>query len=151
MMLLKIIPLYLLMGSITYAETPRDIVNQNVSKSIMAFRDICLNTAPSFSEAVSAAKAYGITDIIDMGFMKMGLSGDKSIGVQVKENKECTITTPAEHDDLLTKQFLSVVSEYAGSPTLLTTPTKITIRNKNFTVAHDRKGGEAYVILNSDD
>jgi len=117
------------------------------SNAIRAFEDVCLKTAPSFSGAPKAASSFGITEIIDAGFMKMGFNKDHSLSVQIKPNKECVITTPSQHDDTLTNQFLQVISQYSGETPDNHVPTEADINGIPFMFQHDRKGGEAYVML----
>lgn len=117
------------------------------TNSINAFIDICLNTAPSFSEAQNKAKEYEINEITDLGFMKMGITNDKSLSTQITENKECVITTPNQNNSNLTKLFTKEVSRKIGSPVSKSMPFKINIENTTFIILHDRNGGEAFVIL----
>jgi hypothetical protein len=128
-------------------ENARSSDTNTVPKAIVAFRDICLSTAPSFSGAVEAAQKHGIGKITDAGFMKMGFNADRSIGVQIQNDKECTITTPSQRSKNLTGQFLSSVGEYSGTAVSQTVPSKVTIRGQSFIIMHDRDGGEAFVIL----
>jgi len=115
---------------------------------LKAFRDICLQSAPSFSTAEQAAKVHGITDFMDVGFMKAGFNSDKSMGVQIKAGKECVVTTPSQLDSTLTAQFLKSVTPFSSSPVAKKVPSKITIENQTFIIMHDRSGGEAFVMLN---
>ncbi len=117
------------------------------SMAIQAFTDICLKTAPSFSGAAKAAAAYGITDIADAGFMRMGFTKDQSLGVQIKGGKECVITTADQRDRTLTKQFLQAVSQHSGSSVPQSVPVRAKIGNEVYIFQHDRKGGEAFVML----
>ena len=76
------------------------------SKAIEAFVDICLKTAPSFAGSTEAAKRFGINDLQDMGFTRIGFTADKNLAVQLSE-KECVVTTPKQPDDSLPRQLLS--------------------------------------------
>ncbi|MFN3985025.1 MAG: hypothetical protein ACK4KV_06030 [Rhodocyclaceae bacterium] len=122
-----------------------------LAESIKAFETVCLKSAPSFSGAAEAAKAFGISEIIDARFMKMGLSADKSIGVQTTYDEECVITTPAQRRNDLTAQFLGVVSRHTNTPPLKRAPSKISINGATFIVQHDRTGGETFVMLRTND
>ena len=117
------------------------------AESIKAFEAICLKTAPSFSGAEQAATAFGITEITDAGFMKMGFNKDQSMGVQIKSDKECAITTPSQRSNGLTAQFLGAVSRHTNMPSLNRVPSKVNINGVPFIFQHDRKGGEAFVML----
>jgi hypothetical protein len=117
------------------------------SQSIKAFRDICLATAPSFNTAEQSALNYGIDNIKDHGFSVMGMTADNSLGVQIKKNKECVITTPSQENGTLTAQFLKAVSGYSSTQVLNAVPSKVTINSTRFIIMHDRKGGEAFVML----
>lgn len=117
------------------------------STSIQAFRDICLKNAPDFAGSIAAAKAYGVTELEDLGFMSAGFNGDKSLSVQLKPGAECVVTTENQKDDSLTRQFLSVVAESANSPTPRSVPVKFVLAGQTFIAMHDRRGGEAFVLL----
>lgn len=133
-------------SSNTSNSTPAEI--EVSAPSLKAFRDICLESAPSFSTAEQAAIAHGITDIMDMEFTKAGFNSDKSLGVQIKAGKECVVTTPSQQDSTLTTQFLKVVTPFSSNPVVQQVPSKVTIENKTFIIMHDRNGGEAFVMLN---
>ena len=117
------------------------------SAGILAFRDICLKSAPSFAGAESAARAHGIVELTDAGFAKMGMNQDQTLGVQVQINKECAITTPSQNDSSLTLQFLSSVGKFSSTPVAQNVPARITLDGQSFILMHDRRGGEAYVML----
>lgn len=117
------------------------------SKAVQAFRDICLKTAPSFAEAHSVAPQHGIEDLTEMGFATVGFNADKSLGLQVKASRECVITTDSQQDDSLTRQLLSAAAESAGTEVPRSVPAKLLIAGQPFIIMHDRKGGEAFVML----
>lgn len=125
--------------------------NGTPSSAIQAFRDICLKTAPDFSNAVSAAKAHGIADVTDLGFMVMGLTADRNMSIQIKAGEECALTTPSQQDDSLTRQLLDAGRELSSTPVGKTSPVKITLAGQVFILAHDRRDGEAYVLLKTKD
>ncbi len=116
--------------------------------ALKAFNDVCLKTAPTFANAATAAAAYGITDITDAGFSKLGFNQDHSLGVQIKESKECVITTPEQKNPALTKLFLQQISRASGASLPKSVPVKATINGELFFFLHDRKGGETFVMLN---
>ncbi|MFN4237512.1 MAG: hypothetical protein ACK4FZ_09805 [Vogesella sp.] len=116
-------------------------------EAIKAFEAICLKTAPSFSGAAQAAMAFGITEITDVVFMKMGFNKYQSMGVQIKSDKECVITTPSQRSNGLTTQFLGAVSRYTNVPSLNRVPSKVNINGVPFIFQHDRKSGETFVML----
>lgn len=116
------------------------------SKAIEAFTDICLKTAPTFAGSAEAAKRYGIDDLQDMGFTRIGFTSDKNLAVQLSE-KECVVTTPNQPDDSLTRQLLSAAQPYSQTTVADRVPSKVRIQGGNFILQHDRKGGEAYVLL----
>lgn len=117
------------------------------SAGILAFRDICLKSAPTFAGAETAARNHGISELSDAGFAKMGMNQDQTLGVQVQANKECAITTPTQNDSSLTQQFLSMAGKFSSTPLAQSVPTKITLDGQTFILMHDRRGGEAYVLL----
>lgn len=55
--------------------------------AIEAFVDICLMTAPSFAGSAEAAKRFGINDLQDMGFTRVGFTADKNLSVQLSEKE----------------------------------------------------------------
>lgn len=117
----------------------------DIPTSLKAFRDICLKNAPDFKNGEQAAKEYGIKAFEDFTFMKAGFTGDRSMSVQLQD-KECAITTDPQTDKQLTQQFLQTVNTYAGT-TLTGVPAKITVNGQTYIITHDRKGGEAFVML----
>ena len=124
-----------------------DTANGAMPEAIIAFKDICLKTAPTFSNAEKVAANYGMSDLMDLGFTKTGFNKDDSLGVQIKANKECVITTPSQQSKILTKTFLKIIEQYSSTPVSKTVPTKATINGEIFIFMHDRNGGEAYVML----
>ncbi|MDH2078121.1 hypothetical protein LOY49_10895 [Pseudomonas atacamensis] len=116
------------------------------SKAIEAFIDICLKTAPSFAGSAEAAKRNGITELVDMGFTRIGFTADKNLSVQLSE-KECVVATASQSDDSLTRQLLSAAQIYSQTPVADRVPSKVRIQDNNFILQHDRKGGETYVLL----
>lgn len=116
------------------------------SKAIEAFTDICLKTAPSFAGSAEAAKRYGIDDLQDMGFTRIGFTADKNLAVQLSA-KECVVTTPSQPDTTLTRQLLSAVQPYSQSVMADRVPSKVSVQGTSFIIQHDRQGGEAYVLL----
>ncbi|WP_074974096.1 hypothetical protein, partial [Metapseudomonas otitidis] len=89
--------------------------NDTPSAAIQAFREICLKTAPDFSQAAEAAKALGV-GVGDMGFMMAGFKADKSLGVQIQAGKECVVTTPSQRDESLTRQLLDAARDLSSTP-----------------------------------
>ena len=77
----------------------------------------------------------------------MGMNEDQSLGVQIQANKECAITTPSQNDSSLTLQFLSSAGKFSSTPLGTQVPVKITLDQQTFILMHDRRGGEAYVML----
>jgi hypothetical protein len=65
----------------------------------------------------------------------------------VKAGEECAVTTPSQNHDGLTRQLLNAASEFSSAPVPDAAPARITVGNQRFVVAHDRKGGEAFVLL----
>jgi hypothetical protein len=116
-------------------------------EAILAFRDICLKTAPTFSGAMEAAKSYGINEGVDSGSEpRLGFNEDKSMGMQLKTD-ECVITTASQKNKALTKQFIAAIGEYLKVPMAKKPPALITIDNQSFIVFHDRSDGETFVLL----
>ncbi len=117
------------------------------SAGILAFRDICLKSAPSFNGAETAAREHGIGALTDAGFARMGMNQDQTLGVQVQANKECAVTTPSQNDSSLTRQFLGVAGKFSSTALGHTLPARLTIDGQAYLLMHDRRGGEAYVML----
>ena len=117
------------------------------SKAVQAFRDICLQTAPSFAEAQGVARQHGVTELTDMGFASIGFNPDKSLGIQVKASHECVVTSEAQQDATLTRQLLTAAAVKAGTTIPRTVPVKMRIAGQDFILMHDREGGEAFVLL----
>ncbi|MGG2399307.1 hypothetical protein ACJRW5_20400 [Pseudomonas sp. SH1-B] len=117
------------------------------SPVVQAFRDICLQTAPSFAEAHRVARQHGISEMTDMGFATVGFNADKSMSIQVKASHECAVTSEAQQDDTLTNQLLTAAAVNAGTTVPRKVPVKMVIAGQAFILMHDRKGGEAFVML----
>jgi len=132
-------------GKITQVK-PVEPLKPVESKAINLFKAVCLDTAPSFNKAESASSDNGI-NILDGGFMKLGFNGDKSLGVQIKKGKECVVTTPSYNDSSLTSNFLISVADYLGVKPAKKVPFVAKVNNTEFIFVHDRKGGEAFVML----
>jgi hypothetical protein len=112
---------------------------------VTAFREICLQSAPSFAEAPGYARKYGVDLSLALGEEKMGMTADHSLSVQVKPGAECAITTPNRPDDAAVGQFRKVVAEATRSP-VMQLPFVAAVRGVTFIFNEDRKGGEAYVM-----
>lgn len=110
---------------------------------VVAFRDICLTTAPSFTAAKSAAAVYGVNDFVDLATLAIGSSGNGALSVQIKPGIECAVTTPSRGAANPVLGFVSVVPGI----TVPTFPATATVGGTSFIFQHDRSGGEAYVML----
>ncbi|AVO54357.1 hypothetical protein [Ectopseudomonas mendocina] len=117
------------------------------SPVVQAFRDICLQTAPSFAEAHRVARQHGITEMTDMGFATIGFNADKSLSIQVKVSHECVVTSEPQQDATLTSQLLTAAAVNAGTTVPRKTPAKMMIAGQPFILMHDREGGEAFLML----
>ncbi|MCU9948657.1 hypothetical protein [Pseudomonas sp. PDM13] len=126
------------------------VASNEAPSAIQAFRDICLKTAPDFSQAAVVAKTFGV-EVTDMGFMMAGFNADKSMSVQIQAGKECAVTTPSQRDESLTRQLLDSARGLSGTPVAQTAPSMVTLGGQVFILAHDRSGGEAYVLLKAKD
>lgn len=127
---------------VTTEVTPPAAAPAQLHTSVAAFRDICINNAPSFAGSAAAAQAYGIAQILDLGFTNTGSTADNSLAVQIKPGKECVVTTPSQSDNPA-QQFASVIPGLSGTRF----PAVAQIGNANFIFQHDRNGGEAFVML----
>lgn len=117
---------------------------------IKAFRDVCLGTLPSFKSATNAASRYGIKDYLPMGPAKLGMKADKSLGVQIELDRECAVTTPKFKGSgaTLRAEFIQAVSAATGRTVKGTSvPFAVEIGGQRFIFMHDRRGGEAFVVL----
>ena len=113
-----------------------------LSPTIEAFRDICLANAPSFAGSAAAAKAFGIGEVQDLGFMSLGSRSDNSLAVQITAGSECVITTPSQSVNL-GPQFASLIPGASAA----SFPVAARIGSETFVFMHDRSGGEAFVML----
>ncbi|AKA23896.1 lipoprotein [Pseudomonas chlororaphis] len=130
--------------------SPPEVIDEQpaaIAEGVLAFRDICLKSAPSFAGAEHAAKAYGIARLDDAGYARMGLRPDRSLGVQVRKGLQCAVTTPAQADRTLTRQFLKIAEQFSSTPVAQDLPVRITLDRQTYLLMHDRRGGEAYVML----
>lgn len=121
-------------------------------KAVMLFRDACLATAPAFDKALGVARKYGIKPQMDLGASLVGMAPDGSYSLQVRGKKECAVTAEKSTGPAVAEQFRSVVGAAAGMPPASVSgegPVQITLRGQTYVVRHDRKGGEAYVIMSA--
>jgi len=118
--------------------------------AIAAFKDVCLRSAPSFASAAAKAKRYGIKELTMLGDSAMGMTGDNSLSVQIKPNRECAVTSPNRSNPTLHAQFLRAVGEFVEKTpqdNKAGTPFPGMVKGHRFVFQHDRTGGEAYVML----
>ncbi|MGB1238160.1 MAG: hypothetical protein ACPG4U_08110 [Pseudomonadales bacterium] len=124
--------------------TPYD---RDTPLAVRAFADICLASAPSFDAAQQNARAYKLEAFRDFGASRSAMTADQRLGVQVKPGKECVITTAKQRDNTLTAAFIETVTRATGSESVAKTPFVATLGAANYIFLHDRKGGEAFVML----
>ncbi len=116
-------------------------------EALLVFENVCINTAPTFADAPAQASEHGIVKFEDFGFAQIGMRGDRSLSVQVQPGSECAVTTPSKSNNGLTDAFLQLVSRHVGSSVGTRVPATAQIRGTAFIFQHDRRGGEAYVML----
>jgi hypothetical protein len=104
-----------------------------------------LANAADFTKAAEKAAAYGI-ELMDVGSMKVGTTQDRSLTAKIRVNS-CTITTPGQGNRKLGEEFRALVAEFTGSMVATAVPFKVQIGDRNFVVMHDRRDGEAFVLL----
>ncbi len=114
---------------------------------IRAFTDVCLKTAPSFAKGAEQASKYGVALTMDLGTGKTGMSKDGSLSVQIKPNAECAVTTENRPGSKVRDQFLDAVAAATGEAKSVTAPFTRVVKGRTFVFVHDRKGGEAYVMI----
>lgn len=151
---MKLVPLVIFAATLSACASkapPRASVAPESHTSLAAFEEVCLKTAPSFSGAKAAAARYGITEVQDLGFTQMGMAKDNSIGVQIKPDTECVVTTPSQKVRDLGKGFHQVIARNAETPPASRFPTKAKVGGVTFIFQHDRQGGEAFVMLKAKD
>jgi len=118
-------------------------------KAVMAFRDVCLATAPSFDKAMAAAKKLGVKADRDLASGLFGMAPGGAFSVQVRPRKECAVTAERSPGPDVEDQFLAVVAKAGGlSADRLKAgaPIMLTLQGRTYVVRHDRRGAEAYVI-----
>lgn len=140
-----------LSGCVSNPSTPStDAKPQELVQAIQIFEQVCIKQAPSFAGSIQAAAEFGVKDVMDGGFATFASKPDKSLSVQVKEGRECAVTTPSQRDRTLSKQLLFVIQKYSTTTVATRIPTQGTIEGTSFLFHHDRKGGEAFVMLATD-
>lgn len=120
-------------------------------KGVLAFRDVCLASAPSYDKAWVFARKYGVKPDIDFNGDKTGMAPDNSLSVQTQPGKECATTTPSRPDATALRQFFVVIAKATGLPPDTVASTggpRATYHGKTYQFLADRKGGEAYVMRN---
>lgn len=115
--------------------------------ALLVFENVCINTAPTFADAPAKATKYGIARLDDLGFAQIGMRGDRSLSVQIQQGKECAVTTPPRNNEGLTAAFLQLISRQTGAELRTQVPTTVQLRGTAYVFHHDRRGGEAYVML----
>lgn len=121
-------------------------------KAVTVFRDACLATAPGFEKAMEAARKFGVKPQLDLGASMVGMAPDGSFSLQIRAKNECAVTAESSPGPAVAEQFIAVVAEAAGVSAASLAgkdPIRITLGGQTYVVRHDRKGGEAYVILNA--
>jgi hypothetical protein len=135
------------LGLSACSSTPPVASHAEKAKAIQVFEAVCLKTAPSFVDAEPAALTQGFAKLSGDPSWKLGFNQDKSLGVQIKPNTECVITSPTQRNSALTQQFLDVVSRHTNTPVQKRVPSKVNVNGVAFIFQHDRSGGEAFVML----
>lgn len=128
------------------------LAGEVTDKAVILFRDACLATAPAFDKALGVAKKYGIKPQMDLGASLVGMAPDGSYSLQIRGKKECAVTAEKNAGPEVAEQFRSVVGAATGLPAASLSgdgPVQITLRGQTYVVRHDRKGGEAYVIMSA--
>ena len=115
-------------------------------EALQLFRDVCLDTAPSFKKAQAVAEKQGIGNFQDIGWVVMVLTEDKRLSIQIQKHKECAVTTSSSPDGKVSSAFMKMLSDYLGYKVLPQNPITIELNGGIFEVFHDRSGGEAYVV-----
>ncbi|MDQ0391776.1 hypothetical protein [Labrys monachus] len=121
-------------------------------KALIAFRDVCLATAPSFDKAMAAARKFGVKPQMDLGAGMVGMAPGNAFSVQVRARKECAVTAESDPDPGLDAQFRGVVAEAGGLKADSLAPGRpitLTLHGRTYVVRHDRRGAEAYVIIDA--
>lgn len=136
-----------LSGCVTHPPAPADDVPPVAIEALRAFENLCLKTAPSFAGAEAAASGFGITPFIDVGGLKMGMGQGGELSVQITPGQECAVTIPGQRSAGLTRQFLQSVGRYTDGKAIDRVPARISLGGTAFIAQHDRKGGEAFVLL----
>lgn len=135
------------LGLFACSSTPPAVSHAETAKAIQVFEAVCLKTAPSFAGAEQAALNHGFDKLSGVPSWKLGFNQDKSLGVQIKPNTECVITSPTQRTTALTQQFLDVVGRHTNTPVHKLVPSKVSVNGVAFIFHHDRSGGEAFVML----
>lgn len=118
------------------------LAQADVKFAAKAFTDICLSAAPGFKSVPKRAKAFGAKSFFSLGALNIASVETKDISVQYEQNKECAITTSKSRN--APAVFLSAVQKKVKVKKI---PAVIKFGNRRFLIAHDRKGGEAFVLI----
>lgn len=143
-----ILPALLLIGceSVSVTSQSNSSATASLPESLQLFRDVCLDTTPSFKRAQAVAEKQGITNFKKIRSLTMVLTEDKRLSIQIKENKECVITTPLSSGEDVSHAFIQMLSDYLGYNILPQEPVIIELNDGIFKVFHDRTAGEAFII-----
>lgn len=120
---------------------------------VEVFKEVCLATAPQFTDAERVAAKYGAKDWMELGADKIANTSDGSVSFQIKPGEECAITTPNRQDRHAVWQFADAVTGATGIHVSVGEGGQFTAlgigtyRDHQYVFGLDRTGGEAYVMI----
>jgi hypothetical protein len=126
-------------------ESGAPVTNASYDLGVRAFQDVCIATAPSFVDAPTAAKAFGLSGL-KAGEDGVAMSKDQKISVQLKPGTECAVSTQGRPGDTVGNQFLRAIVAATGTKGK-ELPLLGKIGGSSFIFQHDRTGGEAYAMV----
>lgn len=119
-------------------------------KTLKAFDEICIQTAPSFTKAKTVAQNYGVQNFFPLGKGIIGNTDDKSLSVQIKPYIECAIGADTLGGKQVVTAFIDMVAKKTkanSTPMPTRTPFMASLQDRNYIFHLDRNGGDTLVML----
>jgi hypothetical protein len=120
---------------------------------VEAFEDICLKTAPTFTQAGQAAKAYvGGPDLDLSQPMVVGFDKDQRVWVYIMPGRLCAVSTPPPSGASLAERLIAAVGRYASPAVTSPLPAKSAVGGSQFVfhIQQDAKH-ELLTMIKTDD
>ena len=123
----------------------------DLAYSLSVFNDICLSTAPNFTNAKKRAAKYGFGKYISLGKGIIGSSPDESMNIQITPGMECAMGNAFLGGRNVFPAFVKLVASRAKkmpNPLPIKPPFTALVGSQTLIFHLDRHGGDTFVIIN---